>query len=53
MHRKIPMVRGGYNIAGQIGREPKRNHKKEVLRPRKKQKKGTHISCCSNHLIRR
>ena len=53
MHRKIPMVRGGYNIAGQIGREPKRNHKKEVLRPRKKQKNGTHISCCSNHLIRR
>ena len=29
MQRKIPMVRGGYNIAGQIGREPKRNHKKE------------------------
>lgn len=27
--------------------------KKEVLRPRKKQKNGTHISCCSNHLIRR
>ena len=51
MQRKIPMVRGGYNIAGQIGREPKRNHKKEVLRPRKKN--GTHISCCSNHLIRR
>ena len=22
MQRKIPMVRGGYNIAGQIGREP-------------------------------
>ena len=26
MPRKIPMVRGGYNIAGQIGQEPKRNH---------------------------
>ena len=38
MQRKIPMVRGGYNIAGRIGREPKRNHKKEVLRQRKKQK---------------
>lgn len=49
---KIPMVHGGYNIAGQIGQEPKRNHKKEVLRPRKKQKNGMHISCCSNHLIR-
>ena len=53
MRRKIRTVHGGYNIAGQIGREPKRNHKKEVLRPRKKQKNGTHISCCSNHLIRR
>lgn len=53
MQRKIPMVRGGYNIAGQIGREQKRNHKREVLRPRKKQKNGTRISGCSNHLIRR
>ena len=49
MRRKIRTVRGGYNIAGWIGREPRRNHKKEVLRPRKKQKNGTHISCCSNH----
>ena len=52
MQRKIPMVRDGYNIAGQIGREPKRNHKKEVLRPRKKQKNGMHISCFSNHLYK-
>lgn len=52
MENGLPLT-GGYNIAGQIGREPKRNHKKEVLRPRKKQKNGTHISCCSNHLIRR
>lgn len=50
MQRKTPMVRGGYNIAGQIGQEPKRNHKKEVLRPRKKQKNGMHISCFGNHL---
>ena len=51
MRRKIRTEHGGYNIAGQIGREPKRNHKKGVLRPRKKQKNGTHISCCSNNLI--
>ena len=43
MRRKIRTEHGGYNIAGQIGREPKRNHKKGVLRPRKKQKNGTHI----------
>lgn len=45
--------KGFLTIAGQIGQEPKRNHKKEVLRPRKKQKNGMRISCCSNHLIRR
>lgn len=43
---------GGYSIAGQIGQEPKRNHRKGVLRQRKRQKNGMHISCCSNRRIR-
>ena len=51
MQRKIPMVRGGYNIAGQIGREPKRNHKKEVLRPRKKQKRRNLFLLIDRHLL--
>ena len=28
MQRKIPMVHGGYNIAGQIGREQKKSQKR-------------------------
>ena len=37
-----------------LGQEPKNEiTKNEVLRPRKKQKNGMHISCFSNHLIRR
>ncbi len=35
MQRKIPMVHGGYNIAGQIGREQKRNHKKRGFKTKK------------------
>ena len=35
MQRKIPMVRGGYNIAGQIGRGPKKKSQKRGFKTKK------------------